>query len=70
MDSLYKEQNEEIGRLSEEIKELKTRLGSMEQELHRATVIVQEQSKRIQQMETERGSMHAEFKNELDKVRG
>ena len=67
-DTLYQEQNGEIARLTEELTQLKGRLGSMGQELHRALGVVQEQSLKMRQLEAERGGVHAHFKEELDKV--
>ena len=68
-DTLYKEQNGEIARLTEELVQLKARLGDMEQELQRAGKIIEEQSAKIRKLEDDRGSMHAKFREELDKVR-
>ena len=68
-DTLYKEQNAEIARLTEELVQLKARLGDMEQELQRASKIIEEQSAKIRKLEDDRGSMHAKFREELDKVR-
>nr|KAG5702194.1 hypothetical protein BaRGS_033906 [Batillaria attramentaria] len=67
-DTLYREQNTEIARLSEELSALKQRLSDMEQELKRAAKIIEEQNTKIKQFEQEKGSVQTKFREELDKA--
>ncbi|XP_067679528.1 ELKS/Rab6-interacting/CAST family member 1-like isoform X2 [Haliotis asinina] len=67
-DTLYKEQNNEIQTLREELKELKDKCAVMEKELERAKTIISQQNMKLAQFETEKNEMARNFKEELDKA--
>ncbi|XP_046355336.2 ELKS/Rab6-interacting/CAST family member 1-like isoform X1 [Haliotis rufescens] len=67
-DTLYKEQNNEIHKLREELKELKDKCATMETELERAKNIITQQNMKLAQFEGEKNEMVRNFKEELDKA--
>lgn len=67
-DGHYREQNEEIRKLRHEIVSLKDKVSSMERELGRAKVLVDQQNVKIKNIESEKGAISEKFKEELEKA--
>lgn len=67
-DTVYKHQNEEIRKLKHELVTMKDRLNSMESELIRARNVMEQQNKKIKNLEFEKSEMNLKFRDELEKA--
>ncbi|KAL5016674.1 hypothetical protein ScPMuIL_006263 [Solemya velum] len=67
-DGVYKNQNDHIGKLKQEISHLREKVGSMEQELSRARNIMETQNQKMRLLEAEKNNIHSKFREELDKA--
>ncbi|KAL4236728.1 hypothetical protein ACF0H5_005112 [Mactra antiquata] len=67
-DTLSKEQNDDMKQLKKEIASMKDKIVSMEKELGRAKVVIEQQSTKIKGLEFEKGALSDKFKEELERA--
>ena len=67
-DAVYKQQNDEIRKLKNELAQVKDKLNAMETELVRAKNVIEQQNKKIKSIEFEKNDMNNRFKIELEKA--
>ncbi|CAL1540848.1 unnamed protein product [Lymnaea stagnalis] len=67
-DPLYKEQNETIVKLNEELDLLKDKLETMEQELARAMKVIEQQEEKLRNIDSDKVAMQKQFREDLDKA--